>query len=106
MKKLILTSVCMLAVAGAAFAQGNVNWIALSPANITFVTNSTQNSSFIGGGPAGGTSIGAAGGSASLGTGFYYALLYQASASQLGAPTTLVDLAAWSFSGLMATNSN
>jgi len=95
----------MLAVAGAAFAQGNVNWVTLSPANITFNTNSTTASYLTGGTALQNGAIGAAGGSASLGTGFYYALLYQASGSQLTAANTLAGLTAWSFSGLMASNS-
>ena len=49
MKKLVLTIVCALAMTGAAFAQGTVNWGVISPAAMTVQTNSTQISPLFGG---------------------------------------------------------
>jgi hypothetical protein len=74
MKKLVLTFVCMLAISGAAFAQGYVNW-SLSFTYVTVQTNATVYSPLFGGGAASGTQ----GTSASTPGGFYYALLYQPS---------------------------
>lgn len=108
MKKLIITAVCAGAVAGVAFSQGNVNWNTLSAAAITWQTNSTTVSSLFGGGTAVGGSVGAAGGSASQGTGFYYELLVGSvyNGTVASAPTTIAGLASWTDSGLEATNSN
>jgi hypothetical protein len=107
MKKLVLTSVCALATAGAAFAQGNVNWGAISFANFTAQTNSTTRSSFTGGGSAVGGSVGAAGGSSVSGANFYYELLYTSySGTQAAVPTTLAALGTWSDAGLGATNNS
>jgi hypothetical protein len=107
MKKLTLTIVCALAATGAAFAQGNVDWLGINPFAMTAQTNMTQASPLFGGGLTGTGTIGAAGGNASLGTGFYYELLYNTafSGSQVAAPTTLAQLATWQDTGLTATNS-
>jgi hypothetical protein len=105
MKKLVLTSVCALATAGAAFAQGNVNWGSISFSSMTAQTNSTAHSPFTGGGSAVGGSVGAAGGSSVSGANFYYELLYSAySGTQAAVPTTLAALGTWSDAGLGATN--
>ena len=108
MKKLTLTIVCALAATSSAFAQGTVNWLGITPAAMTAQTNTTQASPLFGGGLTGIGAIGAAGGNASLGTGFYYELLYNTafSGSQVAAPTTLAQLASWQDTGLTATNSN
>jgi hypothetical protein len=99
MKKLTLTMVCAMAVAGAAFGQGTVNW-SISFANFTAQTNATAISPFFtGSAPAGGT----VGLTAATGGGFYYELLYLGGA-QTTAPTTLAALATWSDAGLGATN--
>ncbi len=102
MKKLVLTTVCALAVTGAAFAQGTLNWVAVSPAAFTAVTNGTQYSPLFGGAAAGLTS----GATATTAGGFYYELLYNTSftGSQVASPTTLAGLATWADAGLAATN--
>ena len=107
MKKLVLTSVCSVAMAASAFAQGNVNWGGISFTAMTAQTNSVSYSVFTGGGSVvgGSQAVGNAGNS-STGVGFYYALLYQAAGSQLTTPTTLSALQLWSDTGLSATNSN
>ena len=105
MKKLVLTTIAALAMVGVAFAQGNVNWGSISFANMTSITNGTQYSPLLGGGPAGqgsGSTLGGAPGGAS----FYWALLTVAGASQAPTPTTLAALGAWTVTGLTATNSN
>src|ERR1035437_168265 len=107
MKKLVLTSVCALATAGAAFAQGIVNWNIISFSSMTAQTNSTTRSSFTGGGSAVGGSVGAAGGSSVSGANFYYELLYTSySGTQAAVPTTLAALGTWSDAGLGATNNS
>jgi hypothetical protein len=105
MKKIVLTSVCALAMTGAALAQGNVNWGSISAAAMTAQTNSTAYSPLFGGGSTGNGAVGGTQGSASLGTGFYYELLYTSySGSQLATPTTLASLSTWSDAGLGASN--
>jgi hypothetical protein len=99
MKKLTLTMVCAMAMAGAAFGQGNVNWT-ISFANFTAQTNSTQISPLFGGAATGSGAVGATGVTAN---GFFYELLYLGGA-QTTAPTTLAALAAWSDAGLGAVN--
>jgi len=104
MKKTILTSICSLAVAGAAFAQGNLQWTTISPAYITVNTNATSYSPLFGGGSTGNGTTGA---TAATGGGFYYELLYTGSynGSTNGvAPTSLTALGTWSDTGLEATN--
>jgi len=112
MKKLIIASACVLAIAGSAFAQGNVNWNVLSAAGYTSQSNSTVYSTFSpanAGQSISGGAVGATGGSAFLGTGYYYELLI-GSVNNSGvlpsAPTTLAGLSGWADSGLEATNSN
>ena len=104
MKKLILTTICTLAVAGAAFAQGTVNWVALSPAAFTIETNATVYSPLFGGASTGGGTIGL---TATPALGFYYELLYLTTpwaGSQAAVPTTLAALNTWADAGLEATN--
>jgi len=106
MKKLILAIGCVLAVAGVAFAQGTVQWSTISFAAMTAQTNATEISPLFGGAATGAGTIGAAGGSAAGGTGFYWELLYQGGASQVPAPISLGQLASWLDTGLQASNSN
>jgi hypothetical protein len=106
MKKLILTSVCALAVTAGAYAQGLVNWGSISFANVTAQTNATVRSVFTPAGPLSGTAAGVTASPANGGA-FYYTLLYSAwTGSQAAAPTTFAQLTAWSSSGLYATNGN
>jgi hypothetical protein len=103
MKKLVLTTVCALAMAGAAFAQGNVNWGAIGAAAFTSQTNSTQYSPLFGGAA---TGAGAVGNTISSGTAplaFYFELLYLGGA-QTTAPTSLAALGTWSDAGLGGNN--
>jgi len=103
MKKLITTSVCAVAITGAAFAQGTVNWNVLSPAAITAQTNATVASSFGGAGTLVGSTVGA---TATAANGFYYELLSSAySGAQAAVPTTAAQLAGWTATGLGAVNS-
>ena len=104
MKKILLTSVCALAMAVNALGDGTVNWN--TSTFVTFQTNSTSASTIgdtplLFGGSQGATA------SATTGRLFYFALLYNTyNGSQLAAPTTVAQLNTWKFSGLMATNSN
>jgi hypothetical protein len=108
MKKLVLTSVCTLAVAGAAFAQGTVQWQGPSFSSYTTQTNSTQYSPLFGGGnaPAGG-SVGAT----LVAGSYYFELLYTAytgtgngESSLTAQPTTIAQLATWTDSLLGGAN--
>jgi hypothetical protein len=72
MKKFALTIISAMAVTGAAFAQGYVNW-AIPTGDVTFETNSTVYSPLFGGGSTGGGSFGL---TATTAGGFDYALLY------------------------------
>jgi hypothetical protein len=107
MKKLVLTTLCAVAMAGAAFAQGTVNWGSIGSSFMSGQTNSTQNSPLFGGAA---TGAGAIGNTSTAAAGFYYELLYQ---SQLvagqqvqdPAPSSVAALLAWKDSGLGATNS-
>jgi hypothetical protein len=104
MKKLALTTICVLTIAGSAFAQGNVAWNTIVPSAMTAVTNSTTYSPLFGGGS---TGNGAVGSTAAGSTSFYYELLYTSySGSQLATPTTLNSLFTWSDAGLSATNAS
>jgi len=71
MKKLILTTVCAMAMAGVASAQ-YLNWSSISFSAMTAQSNSVVYSPLFGGGPANGVA-GATGVSVN---GFYYELLY------------------------------
>jgi len=106
MKKLVITIGCILAVAGAAFAQGNVNWSGISFSAMTAQTNATEISPLFGGAATGTGTIGATGGAASAGTGFYYELLYNGafSGSQAAGPSSIASLLSWSDAGLSASN--
>jgi hypothetical protein len=104
MKKLVLTAVCALAMAGAAFAQGNVpqgnvQWTTIPFSAFTAQTNSTVYSPLFGGGSAVGGAIGNTAGAGS----FDYELLYLGGA-QTTTPTTLAGLEAWADAGLGAIN--
>ena len=104
MKKLVLTSVCTLALAGAAFAQGTLNWSAPTASAFTLQTNSTAYSPLFGGGNPSGGSIGSTAPS-SAGYTYYFELLYTAySGSPAAQPTTLGQLATWGDSGLEGQN--
>jgi hypothetical protein len=105
MKKLVLTTLAALAVTGAAFAQGNVNWGSISFTAMTSQTNSTAYSPLLGGGAAANGAIGATLGGAPSGASFYWALLTLGGA-QVSTPTSLASLGAWTATGLTATNSN
>jgi hypothetical protein len=102
MKKIAITILSVVAVAGAAFAQGTVNYATFIPTLITAQTNSTTFSPFVGGGLTG-TSGGAVGATSLAATGFYYELLF--SANGTAAPTTLSSLGTWTDSGYFANNS-
>jgi hypothetical protein len=101
MKK-ILTTLALTGLAGAAFAQGNVNWSGVAG---LFVgqTNSTVYSTFStqNGGTATGFGGVAATPSSSI-TLFYYELLTSTSSSS--APTTVSGLSAWLDTGVEAQN--
>jgi hypothetical protein len=73
MKKLVLTTVCAVAMTGAAFAQGYVSW-GVPNTDVTFETNSTAFSPLFGGGNAAGGTVGL---TATVANSFDYALLYQ-----------------------------
>jgi hypothetical protein len=99
MKKIVLTSICTLALAGGAFAQGTVNFATFIPTYITGQTNSTAFSSFFGGGATGSGTVGV---TATTANGFYYELLWTASGAS--APTTLTQLSTWTDSTYYAKN--
>jgi len=102
MKKLVLTTICTLAVAGAAFAQGTVNWGAANPSGFTAQTNAQTYSPLFGGGSTGGGTIGL---TATPALGFYYELLYTTySGTQATVPSTVSGIASWGDAGLEMTN--
>jgi hypothetical protein len=105
MKKLVLTTVCALAMAGAAFAQGNVNWGSVSASGFTAQTNAVTFSPLFGGGASGiaGAQIGNVISATTVPNAFYYELLYSGGA-QVSAPTTLSGIVAWSDAGVGAVN--
>jgi hypothetical protein len=106
MKKLALTSICTLAVAGAAFAQGTVSWSGPSFTSYTTQTNSTQYSPLLGGGSTGSGSFGLTA-PTSAGGAFYFELLYTAytgnGTALTAQPSTIGQLATWSDTGLGGT---
>jgi len=109
MKKLVLTSICTLAVAGAAFAQGTVNWTGPTFSAYTTQTNATQFSPLFGGGATG--DVGGTQGATGLAAnGFFFELLYTAYTGTGGAltaqPSTLAQLATWTDTGLSGANSS
>jgi hypothetical protein len=104
MKKLVLTSVCTLAVASGAFAQGAITWASISAGFATSVTNSTQ-TSVLGVGGGGATGQGGSSATGVTGNGYYYELLFTTySGSTAPQPTTVSQLATWTDTGLEATN--
>jgi hypothetical protein len=108
MKRLVLTTVCALAVTGTAFADGTVNWAVILPSAMTAQTNATQFSPLFGGGLSGGGTIGKIA-SAADGPTFYFELLYNTNftGSQVAAPTfSQLFGGSWLDTGLTATNSN
>lgn len=108
MKKLIITSLCSVAVAGVAFSQGNINWTGPSAAAFTFQTNSMTYSMYglNPGASTGGGAIGGGLGATTANGGYYFALLVGAvyTGTAEAAPTTLAGFSSWSNSGLQATN--
>jgi len=106
MKKLLLTSACVLALVSGAFAQGKVTWVSISSGAMTSQTNSTQYSSFFGGGATAGGAVGnTLNNLSTAGPEFYWALLTIGGGSQVAAPTTFASLQTWTDTGLAATNS-
>jgi hypothetical protein len=106
MKKLVITSACVLGFAGAALAQGTINWQSLAPTGLTFQTNTTV-SSFLSVGGSQTLASGTIGATASGTTGlYYYELLYNTAATEQAAPTTLAALDSWSDAGLEAENNS
>jgi len=94
MKKWLTTFICGLGIQTILFAQGNVDWGGIIGG---FVSAQTNNYGF----------SGDIQGSASLGTGYYFELLIGSvwNGSAEAPPTTLVQFAAWTDSGLEASNS-
>ena len=103
MKKLALTIICGLAVTGAAFAQGYVNW-SIAANTMTAQTNSTVFSPLFGGGSTGGGTIGNTANGATSGLHYDYELLYSSFNGTITTDTSVWD-GNWSDSGLSATNS-
>jgi hypothetical protein len=107
MKKLVLTSACALAMTGASFAQGTVNWGSISPAGLTFETNTTV-LSYLSSPTASLPASQAIGATSAVAGTYYFELLYQAGGTQAtpdADPTTLTGLNAWADSGISAINS-
>jgi hypothetical protein len=90
MKKLVLTTVCAVAMTGAAFAQGYVNW-AIPTTEITVETNNTVFSPLFGGGNSGVAGGGTIGLTSTTASSFYYALLTQAYSGSPSTDTTVWD---------------
>jgi len=106
MKKLVLTTGCVLSMAGVSFAQGLVNWATAPSSNFIVATN-TGISSFFGGNQSGGVTGPASAGVA--GPGFYLDLLY-GSQNTTGTAVTISSslsalLSGWQTTSLYATNS-
>lgn len=102
MKKLVITTVCSLAIASGAFAQGVISWNTIAPTYVKVQTNSTQYSPLLGGGA---TGSGGASYTGVTGNQYYYELLFTSyTTTAAPAPTTLTQLATWTDSGLSATN--
>jgi hypothetical protein len=102
MKKLTLTIGCVLAVAGAAFAQGTVNWSTIAFGGYTAQTNSSAYSPLFGGGATGAGTIGNTFNSAVAANGYHWEILYLPGGAQQSTPTTLAALSGWSDAGLGA----
>jgi hypothetical protein len=100
MKKLVLTTVCALAVSGAAFAQGTVTWANFGAAFIA-QTNSSSSPLF------GGTGVGGTAGFGAINNAYYYELLYNTAfaGSQVANPTAAQLFGGtWLDTGLQAVN--
>jgi len=102
MKKLALTTVCALSMAGGAFAQGFLSWQTISFSAMTAVTNTTAYSPFFGGASTGGGAVGA---TATTANGFYYELLYNTFGGSQATIPSLASLLTWQDTGLSANNS-
>jgi len=102
MKKLVLTSVCLLGLSGAAFAQGEVAWTAITFAGFTAETVPSVVSTFTPGGTATGGTTALT--STTVGS-YYYELLYDTAPTAQAAPSTLQTLAGWTDTGLEGENS-
>jgi len=107
MKKLAITIGCAMAVTGAAFAQGTLNWAA--PGGTFTAQTNTITSSFVDGGAAvtGGSQT--SGNAASATGGYYYELLYSTTAfngSAIAQPNSTAALfgGTWQDVGLTMTN--
>lgn len=105
MKKTLITSACVLAVSGAAFAQGVVSWSTINPNDMSAQTNSTVLSPFSPPGATLAANIQASiGGTSTTADSFYYELLYNTAATQQTAPASMAALATWTSAGLEAVN--
>jgi hypothetical protein len=102
MKKLTLTIGCALAVAGAALAQGTVNWSSISAGGYTVQTNSTAYSPLFGGGASGAGTVGNTFNSGVAANAYYFEMLYLPGGAQQSTPTTLAALSGWVDTGLSA----
>ena len=104
MKKVLLTSVCALAMAGTVFAQGKLSWNSISASAMTAGFN-TGTSALFGGDQVGTqTPMGTAAG------GFLFELLYNGtsvpvSGAGVAKPTSLASLGTWLDAGLSGANS-
>jgi hypothetical protein len=101
MKKLVLTSAFALAITGAAFAQGTIEWNSMSPADFTAQTNSTT-SSYLSTGGVAALQGGTVGSTVAAAGAFYYELLDTTAGT--AAPATKSALQAWSDTGLEGQN--
>ena len=102
MKKLALTIGCVVAVTGAAFAQGTLAWNSISPAGMTVQLNGNLSPLFGGSSSVSGTFLGTAASS------YYFELLYNTAftGSQTASPTlAALTGGSWIDSGLQAVNS-
>ena len=108
MKKLVLTSVSALALAGSVFAQGTVNWGTITPSYMTAGINNATYSAFVGTSAGQVTGIGGGGYTATAvaADGYYYQLLFLVNGAQIAAPTTLAGLNTFTSSGVAETAVN
>jgi len=106
MKKILLASICTLALAGVALAQGNVNWSGPSAAGFTVQTNATAYSPLFGGGSTGGGTVGTIQSATTAPNAFYFELLYtnQTGYQVAASSPSLTALGGWTDSSLTATN--
>jgi len=102
MKNILLTTVCAVAVSGAAVGQGVVNWSFVNPNYMNAQTNAAVYSFVSGGGTA--DSSGAIGGTSTAANSFYFELLYNGAGTAQSAPSTLAALSLWQDTGLQAVN--